>query len=56
MESRPDTQEVGGASVKGESGEDGDVGTRDEGMKKKAGLDPSTFTLVEAAQYGNLDR
>lgn len=22
----------------------------------KSGLDPSTFTLVEAAQYGNIER
>ena len=48
--------------MKGESGEDGGEVTRGEGEgegegeKKKAGLDPSTFTLVEAAQYGNLER
>ena len=24
--------------------------------ERKAGLDPSSFSLVEAAQYGNLER
>ena len=44
--------------MKGEGDEEGREVTsgEGEGEKKKAGLDPSTFTLVEAAQYGNLER
>lgn len=37
-----------------------DGGRTDEqvssGDEKKAGLDPDSFSLVEAAQYGNLER
>jgi hypothetical protein len=32
------------------------VEAEEEGEGKKGGLDPDSFSLIEAAQYGNLDR
>ena len=43
MEAQPEAGEERGAASEGAE-------------EKKAGLDPEHFTLVEAAQYGNLER